>query len=224
MSEEQLTTEDLVALKRYDSPTIANAIETFAIRPRNEGYMSSEIRSIFPNLGVMVGYAVTGSMRAREQSDRSYSRHDWFDLILSQPPPRVPVLQDLDDPPCGAFWGEVQTNIHKALGCVGTVTNGGVRDLREVEAAGFHYYAGSVMVSHAYVHLVDCGKPVIVGGIEVQTGDVIHADQHGVQLVPRELVRKLPEACEVIIRKERRTISYCQSADFNVEGLKKLLG
>lgn len=219
-----MTTEDLIALKRYDTPTIANAIETFGIRPFSEGHMSSEIRSVFPNLGVMVGYAVTGTMRAREKSERSYSRHEWFDLIVSQPGPRVPVLQDLDDPPCGAFWGEVQTNIHKALGCAGIVTNGGVRDLREVEAAGFHYYAGSVMVSHEYVHLVDCGKPVVVGGIEVKTGDVIHADQHGVQVVPRELVGKLPEACEAVIRKERKIIAYCQSAEFTVEGLKKLVG
>ena len=162
-------------------------------------------------------------VRAREKSAKSYSRADWFDLIVAQPGPRVCVLQDLDDPPCGAFWGEIQTNIHKALDCVGVVTNGGVRDLREVEAAGFQYYAGSVMVSHAYVHLVECGQPVDIGGVKVLSGDIVHADLHGVQIVPRELVHELPAACEKIIAKERTMISYCQSPEFTLEGLKKRL-
>ena len=223
MKELTITIEDLNAIKRYDTPTIANAIETFNIRPWNEGYMPPEIKCIFPNLGPMIGFAVTGTIRAREKSTKSYSRADWFDLIVAQPSPRVCVLEDLDDPPCGAFWGEIQTNIHKALGCAGVVTNGGVRDLREVEAAGFQYYAGSVMVSHAYVHLVECGQPVDVGGVTVRTGDIVHADSHGVQIVPKDLVHELPAACEKIIAKERTMISYCQSPQFSLEGLKKLI-
>ncbi len=222
MNELNLTGEDLLALKRYDTPTVANAIESFGVRSFSDGYMSPAIKSIFPNLGPMVGFAVTGTMRAREKSERRYARGDWYDLVVSLPKPRVIVMQDLDDEPCGAYWGEIQTNVHKALGCAGIVTNGGVRDLREVEAAGFQYYAGSVMVSHAYVHLEDAGVPVQVGGVEVRTGDIVHADLHGVQIVPAELVRDLPAACEELIVKERRIISYCQSAEFTVEGLKKI--
>jgi hypothetical protein len=93
----------LSVLRRYDTPSVANAIETFNIRSWSEGYMSPEIRCMFPNLGIMAGYAVTGTIRAREKSDKSYSRHEWFDLIVSVPSPRVAVLQDLDDPPHGAF-------------------------------------------------------------------------------------------------------------------------
>jgi regulator of RNase E activity RraA len=222
MNDLKLTTEDVIALKRYDAPTIANAIETFGVRSYSDGFMSPEIRCVFPNLGPLAGFAVTGTMRAREKSDRRYSRNDWFDLVVSLPKPRVIVLQDLDDEPCGAFWGEIQANIHKALGCAGVVTNGGVRDLREVEAAGFQYYAGSVMVSHAYVHLEDAGVPVRIGGLDVRTGDVIHADVHGVQVIPAGLVRELPAACEELVARERKIISYCQSAEFTVEGLKKL--
>jgi regulator of RNase E activity RraA len=103
------------------------------------------------------------------------------------------------------------------------VTNGGVRDLREAEGVGFQFYAGSVMVSHAYVHLVDCGKPVKLGGVEIRTGDIIHADRHGVHVVPKELIDKIPAACEAIAEKERKVISYCQSPEFTVEGLKKLV-
>ncbi len=222
MNELNLTTEDLIALKRYDSPTIANAIESFGVRSFSAGFMSPEIQSVFPNLGPMVGFAITGTMRAREKSEKRYARNDWYDLVVSSPKPRVIVLQDLDDEPCGAFWGEIQANVHKALGCAGVVTNGGVRDLREVEAAGFQYYAGSVMVSHAYVHLEEAGIPVRVGGVDVSTGDIIHADLHGAQTVPADLVRKLPAACEELIARERKIISYCQSAEFTVEGLKTI--
>ena len=223
MTKAPLSAEELAAIKRYDAPTIANAIEAFDVRPWTEGFMSPEIRCVFPEMGTMVGYAVTGRIRASGRGEGSYSRHGWWEAILQAPAPRVIVLEDVDDPPVGAFWGEVQTNIHKALGCIGTVTNGGVRDLNEVRAAGFHYFAASIMVSHAYVHLLDFGEPVRVGGLTVKTGDLVHADQHGVQLVPIEIASRLPAACEEIIAKERRVISYCQSEDFTLDGLKKLI-
>jgi regulator of RNase E activity RraA len=223
MIEAPFTAEQLAAIKRYDTPTIANAIETFDVRPWTEGFMSPEIRCVFPEIGTMIGYAVTGRIRASKRGEGSYSRHGWWDAILSVPAPRVIVLEDVDDPPIGAFWGEVQTNIHKALGCVGTVTNGGVRDLTEVRAAAFHYFAKSIMVSHAYVHLLDFGDPVRVGGVTVKTGNLVHGDQHGVQLIPPDLVPLLPAACEEIIAKERRVISYCQSEEFALAGLKKLV-
>ncbi len=218
-----LTAEDLERLRRYDTPTVANAIETFDVRPRTAGFMSPEIRCIFPQMGIMVGYAVTARARAAQPADGSYSRHGWWDAIAAMPAPRVAVVQDLDDPPVGAFWGEVQSNIHRALGCAGTVTNGGVRDLLEVEPLGFQYYAGSVMVSHAYVHMVDFGEPVTIGGLEVRTGDLIHADRHGVQVVPHELVRAIPAAAEAIIAKERTIISLCQSPAFNLDELKRIV-
>ncbi len=142
--------------------------------------------------------------------------------MVAAPSPRVAVIQDLDDPPVGAFWGEVQSNIHKALGCLGCVTNGGVRDLREVEPLGFQYFAGSVMVSHAYVHMVDFGTPVTIGGLEIKPGDLIHADLHGVQVIPEEIARAIPDAAEKIIAKERTIISLCQSPAFELNDLKRI--
>src|SRR6202011_723629 len=198
-----LTADELEALRRYDTCTVANAIETFDVRPRTAGFASPEIRCIFPQLGVMLGYAVTARARASVPAEQSYSRHGWWDAIAAAPAPRVAVIQDLDDPPVGAFWGEVQSNIHRALGCVGCVTNGGVRDLNEVEPLGFHYYAGSVMVSHAYIDMIGFGMPVSIGGIEIVTGDLIHADRHGVQTIPLQIARDIPAACERIMAKER---------------------
>jgi len=222
MQTTRLTPEDLERLRRYDTCTIANAIETFDVRPRTAGFASPEIRSIFPQMGVMVGYAVTARARANQPADGSYSRHGWWDAIVAAPSPRVAVIQDLDDPPVGAFWGEVQSNIHKALGCLGCVTNGGVRDLREVEPLGFQYFAGSVMVSHAYVHMVDFGTPVTIGGLEIKPGDLIHADLHGVQVIPEEIARAIPDAAEKIIAKERTIISLCQSPAFELNDLKRI--
>jgi len=214
---------DLAVLRRYDAPTIANAIETFDVRPWTEGFMSPQIRCIFPEMGVMAGYAVTGKIRASQKGAGSYSRHGWWDAIGAVPHPRVIVFEDVDATPVGAFWGEVQTNIHKALGCIGTVTNGGVRDLTEVRAVGFHYFAASIMLSHAYVRLLEYGQPVRVGGVTVKTGDLVHADRHGVQIVPFEIARELPAACEKIIANERKVIAFCQSDAFSLAGLKKLV-
>jgi len=222
ISNDPLTHAELEALRRYDTCTIANAIETFNVRPRTAGFLSAQVRCVFPALGVMLGYAVTSRCRASKKTESTYSRHGWWDAVAAGRKPRVAVIQDVDDPPVGAFWGEVQTNIHRALGCVGCVTNGGVRDLNEVEPLGFHYYAGSVMVSHAYIDMIDFGTPVSIGGVEIVTGDLVHADRHGVQTIPLQIARDIPAACERIIAKEHVVISLCQSSDFSLEKLKQV--
>ncbi|MBI4279000.1 MAG: RraA family protein, partial [Armatimonadetes bacterium] len=120
------------------------------------------------------------------------------------------------------YWGEVQASVHKALGCAGTITNGGVRDLDEVRATGYHFFAGCVCVSHAYVHLVDFGQPVKVGGVVVRPGDLLHADQHGVLVVPQEIAADLPAAVAEVEREERQIIDYCRGKGFTLEGLKEV--
>ena len=190
--------DDLLSkLRRLSTPTVSNAIEAFDIRPRNQGFMSPAVRCLFPDLGVMVGHAVTARFAAEESAPRPASRYEFWKHVLEMPAPRVLVLQDMDIPAgVGAYFGEVQCTIHNRLGCVGVVTNGHVRDLDEVHALGFHYFAGGVCVSHAYVHLVDFGSPVKVGGIFVRSGDLIHADKHGVLVVPKEVAPGIPQAAE----------------------------
>ena len=213
------------ALRKISSPSVANAIEKFNIRPRNHGFMSSEIRTLFPDLGPLVGYAVTAVIRAEPQPLEGHrsSTFGWWDYVLSIPAPRVVVVHDLDEPRGqGAQWGEVQANIHRALGVAGVITDGSVRDLEEVRALGFQFAAGHVSVSHAYVHMVDFGLPVKVGGLWVKPGDLVHADQHGVITIPPEITSQIPEAVGKVEADERRIISLCQSPDFSVERLKAL--
>jgi regulator of RNase E activity RraA len=212
----------LEELRRLSSPTVANAIETFNCRPRSEGFMRAEVRSMFPELPPLVGYAATARIMASRPPDtaRRVPPERWWDSLLEVPAPRIVVMQDLDRPSLGAFWGEVQANIHRALGCAGAITDGGVRDLVEVAALGFALFAAEVQVSHAFVHLVDFGGPVTVGGLLVRPGDLLHGDRHGVVQVPLDLAARVPEGAAAVERQEREIIAACQAPGFTAEQLK----
>jgi 4-hydroxy-4-methyl-2-oxoglutarate aldolase len=227
MPHEPLSPEELDALRRFSTPSISNAIERFDIRPRHHGFTGPEIRCLFPEMPPIVGYASTAIVMAEQPAvaGRSPAVGEYWEFILSIPAPRIAVIQDIDQPcAIGSFWGEVNGNIHKALGCVGTVTNGGVRDLDEVRALGFQFLASAAIVSHAYVHLVDFGTPVKVGGLLVNPGDLVHADKHGAIVIPHEIARQVPAAAAEVERGERRIIECCQSAEFSVERLKEVMG
>lgn len=219
---EPLSDTELNALKAWPTPAISNAIETFNVRPRNEGFMSG-IKCMFPDFEPMLGYACTATMIADTpptEKARGASYAHW-DNILRTPQPRVAVIHDLDEPRCiGPLWGEVNANIHRALGCAGVVTDGSVRDLDEVHELRFHFFAADVGPAHAYVHIVDSGIPVKVGGLWVNNGDLIHADKHGVVVIPHEIARDVPKACQDVEDRERRIINFCKSPDFDVEKLK----
>ena len=221
-----VTAEQLEALRQLSSCTIANAIETFNIKPRSEGFMSPEVMCMFPNLGGMIGYAVTAVIAAEKPptARMNVPRAEWFDEVLKIPEPRVLVMHDLDYPnPIGSFWGEVQSNVHKTLGCVGTVTDGGVRDLDEMRELGFHAFASSVLVSHAYIHLVDVNVPVTIGGLTVKPGDIVMGDKHGVIGIPREIAADIPEAARKVEERERAIIGLCRSPEFTLDKLKALI-
>jgi len=217
-----LSAEELEVLRRWPTCAISNAIELFNIRPRNEGFMLPEIKCVFPELGPMIGYAVTAIISADSPEGRRILPPEWWGEMLTIPEPRVVVIHDIDNPVIGSFWGEVNASIYKALGCVGTVTDGSVRDLDEVREAGFHFFSSCVTVSHAYVHLVEVGVPVKVGGLVVKPGDLIVGDKHGVISIPLEIARDVPKAAQLVEDWERRVINFCKSSEFTVEGLKEL--
>lgn len=213
--------ETLAKLRQITSPTICNAIELFKLRDNSEGFMGPEIRCILPQLGTMVGYAATALIGARSPSGtQRVGMPDVWRHIAEIPEPRILVIQDVDAPrPHGSYWGEVNANISKAQGVIGTITDGGVRDLDEVARLGFHFFASCVLVSHANVHVIDVGQPVEVGGLRVRPGDLLHADQHGVTSIPLEIAEKLPDAARRIEEGERKIIELCQAPGFSTEKL-----
>jgi 4-hydroxy-4-methyl-2-oxoglutarate aldolase len=216
-----LTKEDLEALRKWPTPAISNAIELFNFQPRNTGFMLPEIQCRFPDLGIMIGYAVTAVITADTSEGRRVPPAEWWEMIKKTPEPRIAVIHDLDRPVIGSFWGEVNGNIHKALGCVGTVTDGSVRDLDEVKELGFQFYSSCVTVSHAYVHLVEIGVPVKLGGLWVKPGDLLMGDKHGVIKVPLEIAKDVPKAAQMMEDWERKVINFCKSKEFSTGGLKE---
>jgi 4-hydroxy-4-methyl-2-oxoglutarate aldolase len=213
-----LTAEQIEALKRFNTPTISNAIEVFNMRPRHLGFLPHQIRCLFPDLGPMVGYAVTSKTRASQTTKKSTDlTADYLAYVAEQPGPKVAVGQDADEPPgLGAQFGEVNSTIHQKLGCVGHITDGCPRDLDEVHAIGFHLFGLNPCVSHAYIRLVEFGKPVRLAGVKIRPGDLIHADKHGVCIVPAEVAPNLAEACAEVERLERPLLEICRSREFSL--------
>ena len=215
------------SLARLDSCTVANAIEAFDARLRNTGFTDSSVRCIFDEKPPMVGYAATARVRTSEppmEGSNYFDRTDWWNHILTIPAPRIVVVEDTDERPgLGAFIGELHANILLALGCVGVVTNGAVRDLPAVRAAGFQMFAGNISVSHSYSHIFDFGHTVEVGRLKVQAGDLLHGDLHGVQTVPIEIADKIPRVAQEMTEQEEKLIALCRSGNFTIENFREAL-
>lgn len=221
MTTQPLSPEQLDELRRYNTPTIANAIETFDVRPRHVGFLPHEIRCLLPEIGPIVGYAVTSQTRAHPHEGSvppSDPIADYLRYVAAQPGPKIAVGQDLDEPPgLGAQFGEVTATIHQKLGCVGHITDGCPRDLDEVAALGFALFGRNPCVSHGYIRLVDFGKPVQIAGVTIHPGELIHADKHGVCLIPIEIAPRLAAACAKVEQMERPLLDHCRSDHFDLE-------
>jgi regulator of RNase E activity RraA len=172
----------------------------------------------------MIGYAATIKIRgsAPPTTGRAYSdRTDWFDYVTSLPVPRIVVIQDVSTRPgLGSLIGAVHMNILRALHCTGVVTDGSVRDIPAAENAGFHYFAGSVAVSHAYVHIVEMGKLVEIDGLKIRSSDLLHGDLHGVQTIPLDIAPLIPQAAGKIAAEEQALIQLCHSPEFSLQKLR----
>ena len=217
-----LTKEQAAFLQSIDTPTVCNIVEMVAPERRGHGYTVKHLFCPFPDLPPIVGFAKTVTAKAKDKvALGSYmeKRLDYLDYIAAQPQPGIAVIQDLDDiVGFGAFWGEVQTNIHKALGCLGTITNGSIRDIPQV-APGFQMLAGSIAPSHAFVHVVDFGGNVNIHGMAVKSGDLIHADQHGAVIVPINTIDGMKAAAPKLAAKEAQIIDAAKSGK-GVEAIK----
>jgi len=220
-----LSTEEIDALRRFSSPTIANALEALGLPATAARHTNAGMRCLFPQLGAMVGYACTATILSHRPAaePRKIWRTHYWKYTRAAAAPRLTVVQDLSEEPGGAYWGEVNANIHRVLGSLGVITNGTVRDIEEVRPLGFHFFASGVQVSHGYAHLEDFDRPVKVFGMLVYPGDLIHADRHGAVVIPQELAAAVSEAAREVERKEKPMIALCQSPDFSIEELDKLI-
>ena len=187
-----LSHSDLLQLKRWNTPTIYNGWEQITKRNRSaDAFNFEETRDFMPQMGPMVGYAVTIVIEPSNAAHRAANPNagaDYRRYVASIPGPKIVVVQDLDRPRViGSFWGEVNSNVHRALGCVGTITDGAIRDVDEMTNAGFKALARRLCVGHAHVHPVRWNCEVEVFGRKISPGDLIHADKHGfIVIAPEE--------------------------------------
>ncbi len=209
------TREDLATLAQWDTPTICNGLELLAPERRAIGFTVEPMVASFPSLPPIVGLARVGFIRAKEPPrGKVANRVDWYDYVGEGDLPRIVALQDLDDTPgYGAWWGEVHSTVHKALGALGCVTNGSFRDTAML-APGFQILGGMIGPSHAHVHLVDFGRPVNICGMNVGHDDVIRADNHGAVVIPPDCVKRLPAAIDLLTRREKVILDVCADPAF----------
>ena len=222
-----LTPQQFEALREIDTPTICNAIEPFEVRRDSEGFMGWNIRCQFPDLGVMLGYAVTATVDSMTPS-RELSRAPMLRLweaVAAAPKPAVLVFKDISPRNSHAcHCGDVMANTAHALGAIGLVTDGGIRDLDGVRGLGFHYFAPGMTPAHGRFQVIDVNVPVAVSEVEVVPGDLIHGDANGVVKIPLEIAADLPRAAAEVVAREQEMIDFVRGPDFSLDGLRERFG
>lgn len=204
----------LEKLQKYDTPTICNVIELFDIRNRNAGFMDHRIQSAYPDFPPMVGFACTTSFRSDQppgQGDVYGSLDAQLRIFEQLEGPAVAVFQDLDDPAVGATFGEVMCSTYQAFGSAGLITSGGGRDLEQVKALGYPVFTGSTICSHANCHMLNIGLPVRVGGLTVETGELLHGDANGVTQIPKEIAAEVADITDEFMAAESIVMDYVKS-------------
>jgi regulator of RNase E activity RraA len=211
-------------LRRFDTPTLANALEIARGQRTITGFTRQTLISAFSQLPPIVGFARTVTIRSSTPYDPAVRRKNqlaYYEYLAQPQQPTVSIVQDIDSQPgMGAFWGEVNTHIHWGLGCVGAVTNGSMRDLDAMHPH-FQCLAASLSPSHAWVQVVDIGKQVDVFGMVVSDGEIIHADRHGAIVIPRELLDKLPAAIDLMARREKELLDAARKPGFSMATLQQ---
>jgi regulator of RNase E activity RraA len=219
-----LSREELLAwLRTIDTPTVANAIESFALRSRADGFPSAAIRCLFPELGVMCGYAVTAQVETVSSVNPLEEAEfiNLFAAVEASLKPAVVVMQDVgSEPERAAHSGEVMCTIFSTLGAIGLVTDSAVRDLTAVHKLKFHYFARGAVSSHAHFRIVRSNVPVHVHGMMVRPGDLLHGDENGVVTVPEACLESLPAAIQRVLDNERKLLDFVRQPGFTSSKLR----
>ena len=205
-----LSHSELLQLKRWNTPTIYNGWEQITRRDcAADAFNLEETCDFMPQMGPMIGYAITLVIEPSHKEHKQVANawEDYRKYVASQAGPKIVVVQDNDKPQViGSFWGEVNSNVHRALGCVGTITDGAIRDVDEMTNAGFKALARRLCVGHAHSIPVQWGCEVEVFGTKIQPGQLIHADKHGFLAVDASEQGELPEASVFMDQNECDTV------------------
>ena len=210
-------------LKGVDTPTLSNAIETLRLRPQSAGFAPCQICCLFPEFGRMVGYAVTAQVETMTATagDRTVFL-SLYEAVMESPKPAVVAFQEVGpQPDYAAHCGEVMATIFQRLGAVGLVSDCAVRDIPEVRALRFRYFARGAVASHAYFRIVRVGVPIQVQGLPISPGDLLHGDENGLIVVPKEALDKLPAAVDAVRNKEGALMEFVRGPAFTFEGLRQ---
>lgn len=206
-----LSHSELLELKRWNTPTIYNGWEQ--ITKRNSGrecFNLEETRDFMPQMGPMIGYALTVVIEPGNAAHPKKNINAWSEYrqyVASVAGPKIVIVQDLDKPQVyGSFWGEINANIHHALGCVGTITDGSIRDVDEMNNAGFKALSKRLSVGHAYSTPVKWNCDVEVFDTKINPGQLIHADKHGFLAIPKEDEQRLLDASRFMDTNECKTL------------------
>jgi regulator of RNase E activity RraA len=221
-----LTQEQRALLAQADSPTVANVIELFGIRSQVAGYANTALKALYPQLPPAVGYALTATFRAGYPAEAGSAYADMPRMIeraMQGPGPCIAVFQDLDEPTRAATYGEVMATALQAFGCVGLMTSGAGRDVEQVRRLQLPCWASSVVVSHGYPQIVELGVPVMIGGLRVQPGDLLHADANGLIQIPLSIAAGVAELCAPFMQAEEITLSYLRAPNPTVAGYRQAL-
>ena len=216
----------LNVLRSVDTPTVCNAIEAAQGKRGFNNFTKATMVASAPEEKSVVGYALTAKIAATSAPEEPVEslkerRMAYYKYMAEGQRPSVAVIEDCDFPNCvGAFWGEINTTVHKGFGVSGVVTNGVVRDLGDLPT-GFPVIAGSIGPSHAFVHVREFGKPVSVFGLAVEEGDLVHADRHGALVIPSLVIPSLQHAIEKLIATERLVLDPASKPDFDFEAFAK---
>lgn len=210
-------------LLTVDTPTLSNAIELLQLRPRAEGFAPLEIRCLFPELGRLCGYAVTAQVETMTASSAKSEDAfiELFEAVNECLKPAVVVMQELGPhPDFAAHCGEVLATIFSRLGAVGVVSDCAVRDIPEVRALRFRYFARGVAPSHANYRIVRVGVPVHVLGLPIRSQDLLHGDENGLITVPEATLERLQQAVTWVRSHERALMDFVRAPGFTPDQLR----
>ena len=216
----------LTLLQQVDTPTVCNAIEVAQGKRGFDAFTRGTMQASDPQAPAIVGYARTAKISAQRPSDDPVvvvkaRRKAYYQHMSNGEQPSIAVVEDVDFPDCvGAFWGEINTTLHKGFGVKGALTNGVMRDLGDLPA-GFPVIAGSIGPSHAFVHVTEIGEPVNIFGLAVKDGDLIHADRHGALVIPGDVMDQLHEAITKLLATEKLVLEPARADGFDYDAFEK---